>query len=111
MESGYINRNQISTSSSTNFKESEGRLYSSTAWEPIMSNKPQWITVDFLEPLMITGIITQGNPIDENRVTQFEVYYGTKIKSTPVKPVINENNGKTVVSTEDWGKANLKKPF
>ncbi|KAG1676891.1 SCO-spondin [Nymphon striatum] len=94
MESGYIDRNQITASSSTNFKVSEGRLHSSTAWEPIMSNKPQWITVDLLEPQMITGLITQGNSNTKNRVTQYQVLYGTT--STSLQPVINENNGKPV---------------
>lgn len=59
-ENGVIDDQQI-TLSSVNGSFSHPRLGSESAWMPAISSRKEHITIDFLEPRNLSGIVTQGH--------------------------------------------------
>uniref|UniRef100_A0A2C9K961 F5/8 type C domain-containing protein n=1 Tax=Biomphalaria glabrata TaxID=6526 RepID=A0A2C9K961_BIOGL len=77
-----VTDDQITSSSNINTNHSafEGRLYnqpsttSGGSWIP-SSGVNQWITVNFNEPKLLSGVVTQGSPDSSRWVKTFNIYY------------------------------------
>ncbi|CAB4033489.1 Hypothetical predicted protein, partial [Paramuricea clavata] len=84
LEDGRIQDSQISvkSSASTLLGGKAGRLnlpktpgVSSGAWRAIHGDNTPWIQVDFLRPVTVTGVITQGRINNDQWVKTFKVKY------------------------------------
>ncbi|WAR09825.1 MFGM-like protein [Mya arenaria] len=77
MENGHIVTNMISVSSSRdgNLNPASARLNSHGAWTPNHNDQKQYIQVNFLKPMLLTGIITQGRENSGSYVTSYKVLF------------------------------------
>ncbi|XP_072025097.1 uncharacterized protein [Amphiura filiformis] len=76
MENGNISDTDISSSTTNGgYLPELARLHTASAWRSYYNNAQQWIQVQFLRQLPITGIITQGEKGANVWVTRFKVQY------------------------------------
>nr|XP_042904159.1 uncharacterized protein LOC107439698 isoform X4 [Parasteatoda tepidariorum] len=77
LDEGYVNIHQISSSSKMSelYSAYNGRLSSENSWVPAKYDHDQFIQVDLLEPVKITGIVTKGDPAINQWVTTYFVGY------------------------------------
>ncbi|WAQ93448.1 EDIL3-like protein [Mya arenaria] len=77
MENGHIVTNMITVSSSRdgNLNPASARLNSHGAWTPNHNDQKQYIQVNFLKPILLTGIITQGSENSGSYVTSYKVLF------------------------------------
>ncbi|WAR09835.1 CRAM-like protein [Mya arenaria] len=77
MESGHILTNMITVSSSRdgNLNPASSRLNSHGAWTPNHNDQKQYIQVNFLKPMLLTGIITQGRENSGSYVISYKVLF------------------------------------
>ncbi|KAI8518009.1 phosphatidylethanolamine binding [Branchiostoma belcheri] len=80
VESGVIRDDQFSASSSwgsSSWQPWEARLNSGSAWYPRQYSTSEWLQIDLLERMSITGIQTQGDPYygASYYVTSFKLLY------------------------------------
>uniref|UniRef100_A0A2C9KYV1 F5/8 type C domain-containing protein n=1 Tax=Biomphalaria glabrata TaxID=6526 RepID=A0A2C9KYV1_BIOGL len=101
-----VGNSQITSSSNMDHLHgpTRGRLYTEVddplggAWSPYVSDKNQYIQVDFLAPYQVSAVVTQGSPEFPFWVTKYTVYYSTDgINYYPVvdssgKPTIFNGN-------------------
>ncbi|VVC41699.1 Hypothetical protein CINCED_3A025143 [Cinara cedri] len=77
IESGLLNSNMISVSSSSILENTNSfnvSLNSETGWVPFTASANQWIQVDFTEPRVITGVVTKGISSKKNGEAWIEAY-------------------------------------
>ena len=95
MESGKITNSQLQSSSHYTFinpvvielTPQQARLNSQLVWEPTYSvSGRQWIQVDFINPVKMTHILTQGIPPD------FELFNSGCIEAITIETGNNVNS-------------------
>ncbi|CAL1296415.1 unnamed protein product [Larinioides sclopetarius] len=76
-DDGIISNFQLTASSKfSDLKSaSHGRFSSFSSWTPAKYDKDQYLQIDLLEPVLITGIITKGDPDVQQWVKSFYVGY------------------------------------
>ncbi len=79
MESGDITDSQITASSeaSSALAAKYARLNLSPAWSAQINNLDQWIQVDLVDIVQVTGVMTQGVVLYNQWVTKYKVEYST----------------------------------
>ena len=84
LEDGRVQDSQMTASShqGTNLEAPSGRLNSPAisgryggGWRAGRDDPNPWIMVDFLRPVTVTGIITQGRDARDQWVTQYDLAY------------------------------------
>lgn len=79
MQNHLIRDEMLSASSSRDVTTAppSARLNSNSSWVAAVENKNQFFEVDFLSPVLITGVTTQGRPFVPAYVTSYYVRYST----------------------------------
>ena len=97
MESGEIRDQQIKASSFAPLSQAfKGRLNNNETWSAATKYLSDlWIQVNLQTRTSVSGIITQGNPSNTQRITKLQIQYG---KSEPNLMYIMEQNGDPKVS-------------
>ncbi|XP_022252614.1 hemocytin-like [Limulus polyphemus] len=77
MEKDYISDQEVSVSSfrSPSTLGNKARLNGNSAWSAGYLSTDEWIQVDLQELQDVTGVITQGNPLQPEWVTAYKVFY------------------------------------
>ncbi|XP_076328320.1 mucin-5B-like isoform X2 [Tachypleus tridentatus] len=77
MEKDYISGQEVSVSSfrSPSTLGNKARLNGNSAWSAEYLSTDQWIQVDLQELQDVTGVITQGSPLQPEWVTAYKVSY------------------------------------
>ena len=97
LQNGRVQDSQITASSyiSSNLKPFNGRLNavpiqgrSSGAWRSDLKDKNPWIQVDFLRPVTVTGILTQGRKGNDQYVTKYDLKYSDDGKTWKKHPKV-----------------------
>jgi len=79
MKSGHVRNNMVSASSyrDSHHAPQKARLDSSSCWLAATNDKDQYIEVDFLKAVHLTGLTTQGRPDAPSFVTSYTVEHST----------------------------------
>ena len=78
MADGTIEDSQLlaSTEADSNWVVTQARLDEAfRAWYPGTNNAEQWVQVDLLEPMDVSGVITQGRYDANQYVRKYKVLY------------------------------------
>ncbi|GIX94553.1 SCO-spondin, partial [Caerostris darwini] len=77
IDEGVILNYQLTSSSELSKSKAapHGRLSSLSSWTPSKDDKHQFLQVDLLEPVKVTGIITKGDPELQQWVKSYNVAY------------------------------------
>ncbi|GIY76924.1 EGF-like repeat and discoidin I-like domain-containing protein 3 [Caerostris extrusa] len=77
IDEGVILNYQLTSSSELSKSKAapQGRLSSLSSWTPSKDDKRQFLQVDLLEPVKVTGIITKGDPEIQQWVKSYNVAY------------------------------------
>ncbi|PVD30855.1 hypothetical protein C0Q70_10130 [Pomacea canaliculata] len=73
-----VTDSQLTSSSSMLFSTSAfaGRLFNEHgAWVPFTNDGNQWLQVDLLRPMAVSGLLIQGSPVDDRWTTSFLLRY------------------------------------
>ncbi|XP_072015031.1 uncharacterized protein [Amphiura filiformis] len=82
LEDGSVTDNQFTASSVyADLSPYKGRLNNARFWAASSGSLPCWLQVDFLTPVVITGIKTQGAGTVGQWIKTFQVKYGTDVNA------------------------------
>ncbi|XP_072017664.1 uncharacterized protein [Amphiura filiformis] len=106
LEDGSVTDNQFTASSTWAFGDIapyKGRLNYTGFWAAASRSLPCWLQVDFLSPVVITGIKTQGAPTVDQWIKTFQVKFGSDVNAlkdytlSNVTVTFNANTDRTTV--------------
>ncbi|XP_072017311.1 EGF-like repeat and discoidin I-like domain-containing protein 3 [Amphiura filiformis] len=84
LEDGSVTDNQFTASSTYAYEDLppyKGRLNDARFWAASSASLPCWLQVDFLTPVVITGIKTQGAGTIGQWIKTFQVKFGTDVNA------------------------------